>query len=136
MPDGSEIPYVPRDVNELDWAQTDWTYTYAGPIRAGAWGAFDPHDELVDQTLAFLAAGIPKDKGYYLQLLNDSFAHPTSDRNFLDVFSILIAYDASDFVGVKPPYGSFCHLTFLFPGSRRRVSRTSCSILLGFDGTN
>jgi hypothetical protein len=85
MPDGSEIPYVPRDVNELDWAQTDWTYTYAGPIRAGAWGAFDPHDELVDQTLAFMAAGIPWDKGYYLQLLNDSFAHPTSDSNFLDV---------------------------------------------------
>ena len=45
MPDGSDMPYVPRDVYELDWAQTDWTYTCVGPVRAGAWGALDPHDE-------------------------------------------------------------------------------------------
>ncbi len=85
LPDEGEIPYVPRDVYELDWAQTDWTYMYSGPVRAGAWGAFDPHDELVDQTLAFLAAGLPRDKGYYLQLQNDKFAHPTADNNFLDI---------------------------------------------------
>lgn len=44
MPDGTEMPYVPRDPYELDWAQTDWTYTCVGPVRAGAWGALDPHD--------------------------------------------------------------------------------------------
>ena len=73
MPDGTDIPYVPRDVYELDWAQTDWTYTCVGPIRAGAWGALDPHDELVDQTLAVIDAGLPQGQGYY---------HADSPRRF------------------------------------------------------
>ena len=59
LPDGRTIPFVPRDTSELDWATIDWTYAPWGPLRAGAWGALDPHDELVDQTLAFLAAGLP-----------------------------------------------------------------------------
>ncbi len=45
-PDGSEMPYVPREINELEWRSTDWTYTGYGPLRAGAWGAWDPHDEV------------------------------------------------------------------------------------------
>jgi hypothetical protein len=80
MPDGAELPYVPRDVYELDWAKTDWTYTGYGPLRAGAWGALEPHDELVDQALAFLEAGMPKGEGFYLGQAAD-----TADVNFQDI---------------------------------------------------
>jgi hypothetical protein len=89
MADGTEIPYVPRDIYELDWSQTDWTYTGYGPARAGAWGAFDPHDELVDQTLAFLEAGLPKNQGFYLKVSNDKFAHPNADENFREISNTL-----------------------------------------------
>jgi len=58
LDDGTQIPFVPRDVTELDWKTIDWTYTSYGPLRAGAWGAIDPDDELMDQTLAFIEAGI------------------------------------------------------------------------------
>jgi hypothetical protein len=58
LDDGTTIPFVPRDVTELDWKTIDWTYTSYGPLRAGAWGAIDPDDELMDQTLAFIEAGI------------------------------------------------------------------------------
>lgn len=85
MPDGTEIPYVPRDVYELDWAQTDWTYTGYGPARAGAWGALDPHDELVDQTLAFIDAGLPQGGGFYLKIRRDQFGHSNADENFRDI---------------------------------------------------
>jgi hypothetical protein len=80
MPDGVELPYVPRDVYELDWAKTDWTYTGYGPLRAGAWGALEPHDELVDQAIAFLEAGMPKGEGFYFGQAAD-----TADVNFQDV---------------------------------------------------
>jgi hypothetical protein len=60
LPDGTTLPFVPRDVSELDWHSVDWTYASFGPLRAGAWGALDPKDELVDQTLSFLEAGIPE----------------------------------------------------------------------------
>jgi hypothetical protein len=56
---------VPRIVQELDWTKPDWTYTGYGPLRAGAWGALDPHDELVDQSLAFLEVGMPQGEGPY-----------------------------------------------------------------------
>jgi hypothetical protein len=85
LPDGTDIPYVPRDVYELDWAQTDWTYTCVGPLRAGAWGAFDPHDELVDQSLAFIDAGLPQGQGYYVRIRRDEFQHVNADENFLDI---------------------------------------------------
>ena len=85
LDDGSEIPYVPRDIHELDWAMTDWTYTGYGPARAGAWGAFDPRDELVDQTLAFIDAGLPKGQGYYLRIERDLFAHINASENLRDV---------------------------------------------------
>jgi hypothetical protein len=65
LADGRTIPYVPRIVQELDWAKPDWTYSGYSPVRAGAWGALDPHDELVDQSLAFLEAGMPQGEGYY-----------------------------------------------------------------------
>jgi len=85
LADGTEIPYVPRDIYELDWAETDWTYTGYGPARAGAWGTLDPHDELIDQTLAFIDAGLPQSQGFYLKILRDDFSHPTGDENFRDV---------------------------------------------------
>jgi hypothetical protein len=81
LADGREIPYVPRIVAELDWAQIDWTYTGYGPLRAGAWGAFDPQDELVDQTLAFLEAGMPQGVGYYVPCRGQEIG----DRNWLDI---------------------------------------------------
>jgi len=59
LPDGTMLPYVPRVVQELDWRKPDWTITGYGPLRAGGVGALDPHDELVDQALAFLEAGRP-----------------------------------------------------------------------------
>ncbi len=65
LPNGASLPYVPRDVYELDWTKIDWTYTGYGPVRAGAWGALDPHDELVNQSLAFLEKGMPKGLGPY-----------------------------------------------------------------------
>ena len=81
LADGREIPYVPRIVQELDWAKIDWTYTGYGPLRAGAWGAFDPHDELVDQALAFLEAGMPRGVGHYVPCRSQE----TADRNWLDI---------------------------------------------------
>jgi hypothetical protein len=89
LPGGSDLPYVPREINELDWKATDWTYTGYGPLRAGAWGSWDPHDELVDQALAFLEAGMPKGKGFYFHRSRfsgkDKFGHRTADRNFDDI---------------------------------------------------
>jgi len=82
LPDGSELPYVPRDVYELDWVKPDWTYTAAGPLRAGGYGALDPHDELVGQALAFLEAGMPKGQGSYLKLQTQASGQPTADENF------------------------------------------------------
>jgi len=83
MPDGSMLPYVPRDVGELDWRSIDWTYTGYGPLRAGAWGALDPNDELVDQSLQFLEAGMPVGQGPYFSA---PFANKdTADWNWLEV---------------------------------------------------
>jgi hypothetical protein len=83
MPDGTKIPFVPRDPYELNWKNVDWTYTGYGPLRAGAWGALDPKDELVDQTLAFLKAGMPKGEGFYLK--RKIFRKKTADSNWYDV---------------------------------------------------
>lgn len=80
LPDGTERPYVPRAVYELDWAKPDWTYTGYGPLRAGAWGALDPHDELVEQALTFLEAGMPRGEGYYF-----------GDRDYQDKYGRLVA---------------------------------------------
>jgi hypothetical protein len=85
IPGGTDLPYVPRDVYELDWAKIDWTYTGYGPLRAGAWGALDPYDELVNQSLAFLEAGMPRGEGVYFNIAKNGFGQPTADRNFLDV---------------------------------------------------
>lgn len=83
LPDGTSIPYVPRMVQELDWAKIDWTYTGYGPLRAGAWGALDPHDPLVTWALTFLEAGMPKGDGPYF---NAPSQNPdTADRNFADI---------------------------------------------------
>jgi hypothetical protein len=89
-PDGSEIPYVPRDTGELDWEKVDWTYTGYGPLRAGAWGALDPNHELVDQALAFLETGLPKGEGHYLNIRDQTadvnwqdISDPNADRHFL-----------------------------------------------------
>ena len=86
LPDGTTIPYVPRIVQELDWEQPDWTYTGYGPLRAGAWGALDPHDVLVDQALAFLEAGMPLGRGKGLASGQDHRKRKhtdTADRNWL-----------------------------------------------------
>ena len=40
---------------------------------------------LVDQSLAFIDAGLPKGQGYYLRLRRDQFEHTNADENFLDV---------------------------------------------------
>jgi hypothetical protein len=90
LPDGRQLPYVPREVSELDWAKPDWTYTGYGPLRAGAWGALDPHDELVNQALEFLEAGMPKGEGYYFppdsgETMKDKFGRFVAARNFADV---------------------------------------------------
>lgn len=83
LPDGTQLPYVPRDIYELDWAtMPDWGTTRFGPVRAGAWGALDPHDELVDQAIAFLDAGMPKGEGFYLANRNNEFGQPSADANF------------------------------------------------------
>jgi len=91
--DGSELPYVPRDVTEMDWRDVDWTITVLGPMRAGSWGAFDPQDELVDQALAFIKGDMPKGEGIYM--INDpdpagpggnthSLLIESADANFMD----------------------------------------------------
>jgi hypothetical protein len=85
LPSGRMLPYVPRDVYELDWTKTDWTYTGYGPLRAGAWGALDPDDELVNQSLAFVEAGMPKGEGYYFDIAKNAFGQPTADDNVRDV---------------------------------------------------
>jgi hypothetical protein len=84
LPDGTSIPYVPRIVQELDWAQPDWTYTCCGPLRAGAWGALDPDDSLVDESLAFLEAGLPKGEGNRIGK-NWKERPDNADLNFADV---------------------------------------------------
>jgi hypothetical protein len=68
LANGATIPFAPRMVQELDWAKPDWTYTGYGPLRAGAWGAIDPRDPLVNQSLAYLEAGMPKGEGAYFDL--------------------------------------------------------------------
>jgi hypothetical protein len=83
QPDGSMLPYVPRMVQELDWRSTDWTITILGPVRAGALGAFDPDDELVDQALAFLDNGMPKGEGAYYG--RGVYTSDTADRNWADI---------------------------------------------------
>jgi hypothetical protein len=82
LADGTTLPYVPRLVQELDWARPDWTYTGYGPLRAGAWGALDPQGDLVTQSLAFLEAGMPKGRGAYFGDLRKS---GTADVNFAAV---------------------------------------------------
>jgi len=83
LPDGTAIPFVPRMVQELDWTRPDWTYTGYGPLRAGAWGALDPFDEMVDQALAFLEAGMPKGEGPYFSA---PARHPDiADINWADI---------------------------------------------------
>jgi len=93
LADGTTIPFVPRMVQELDWAKPDWTITGYGPVRAGGFGAFDPNDELVDQALAYLDAGMPKGEGAYYDpnLKNSEIADvnwadisdPNADRHWL-----------------------------------------------------
>jgi len=85
LADGTTIPFVPRIVQELDWALPDWTYTGYGPLRAGAWGALDPHDPLVDEALAFLEAGLPHGAGRSILREWGAYAGDTADRNFADV---------------------------------------------------
>ncbi len=85
LSDGTTIPYVPRIVQELDWAKPDWTYTGYGPLRAGAWGALDPDDPLVDQALAFLEAGLPRNEGQYMFKAGGHWTTDTADRNWLPV---------------------------------------------------
>jgi hypothetical protein len=82
--DGTTIPYVPRIVQELDWTKLDWTYTGYSAVRAGAWGALDPRDELVDQSLAFLEAGMPKGEGWYFPADRSSKAD-NADVNFAEI---------------------------------------------------
>ena len=76
--DGTTIPFVPRMVQELDWVKPDWTYTGYSATRAGAWGALDPHDPLVDQTLVFLDTGMPQGEGAYYS----TTAADNADVNF------------------------------------------------------
>jgi len=83
MPDGTQLPYVPRDVYELDWRGLDWTYTGYSPLRAGAWGALDPRDELVDQSLRFAEEGMPKGEGPYFSAQTQHA--DTADANWADV---------------------------------------------------
>jgi hypothetical protein len=87
---GPAIPYVPRMVQELDWRKIDWTYTGYGPLRAGAWGALDPQDELVSQALTFLEAGMPKGEGPYFSahraaLEEAGGRRPAADANWADI---------------------------------------------------
>jgi len=90
LADGTSLPYVPRMVQELDWTKLDWTYTGYGPLRTGACGALDPHDELVNQTLAFLEAGMPKGQGAYFSAHHTALAEargrrPSADANWADI---------------------------------------------------
>jgi len=90
LADGTSIPYVPRMVQELDWAKLDWTYTCLGPLRAGAWGALDPRDELVNQSLAFLEAGMPRGQGAYFSAHKTAQAdaagrRPNADINWAEI---------------------------------------------------
>jgi hypothetical protein len=89
LADGKGIPYVPREVNELDWSKVDWTYTWGSLVRAGAYGALDPHDELVDQALQFLEVGMPKGEGFYFnpddKYMKDKFGRFIAAQNFADV---------------------------------------------------
>ncbi|MCC6124558.1 MAG: hypothetical protein IT426_06335 [Pirellulales bacterium] len=82
LADGATIPFVPRMVQELDWAKPDWTYTGYSPIRAGAFGIFDPRDELTDLALAYLETGMPKGEGAYFK--SDVY-QDTSNVNLADV---------------------------------------------------
>jgi hypothetical protein len=82
LADGATIPFVPRMVQELDWAKPDWTYTGYSAMRAGAWGIFDPRDELTDLSLAYLEAGMPKGEGAYF---NSNVYQDTSNVNLADV---------------------------------------------------
>ncbi|MFO0983343.1 MAG: LamG-like jellyroll fold domain-containing protein [Planctomycetota bacterium] len=79
--DGTALPYAPRLMGEANWARPDWTYTGYGPLRAGAWGALDPFDPLVDAGLAFLEVGLPRGAPSFLPVSGPELA----DANFADV---------------------------------------------------
>lgn len=88
--DGRQLRFVPRMVQELDWRKVDWTYTGYGPLRAGAWGALEPDDPLVNQTLELLEAGFPRGEGAYFgahakALQEAKGLRPTADVNWADV---------------------------------------------------
>jgi len=90
LADGTSLPYVPRLVQELDWRRLDWTYSGYSPVRAGAWGALDPRDELVNQSLAFLEAGMPQGQGAYFgahktALADAAGGRPNADANWADI---------------------------------------------------
>jgi hypothetical protein len=111
LDDGTTIPFMPRMVTELDWAGIDWTYGPYGPPRAGGVGALDPHDPLIDQTIAFMEAGRPtatKGERQYLwpHYVDDETTWPLSDvflnrddlpRYFELVFNNLAAAVDEDF---------------------------------------
>lgn len=85
LQNNSSIPFVPNQIGVKDWEKVDWTYTSYGPLRGV--GALDPKGELIEQTLAFIEAGLPKDLGFrfndgsYLYGINPQ----KGDASWLDV---------------------------------------------------
>ena len=86
LDDGTSIPFVPRMITELDWVGLDWTYAGYGPLRAGGLGALDPHDALVDQTLAFLEAGRPTANPVQRECFWQHYVEPETHWPMYDVF--------------------------------------------------
>jgi hypothetical protein len=82
LADGTTIPFIPRMVQELDWAKPDWTYSGYSATRAGAYGVFDPRDELTDLSLAYLEAGMPKGEGAYF---SSNVYQDTANVNLADI---------------------------------------------------
>jgi hypothetical protein len=62
LADGSTIPFVPMSVEMRDYFAPDWTYVACGPLNLAWAGVVPPDHELVEQVLAFLAAGRPLGK--------------------------------------------------------------------------
>jgi hypothetical protein len=86
LDDGTTIPFVPRMASELDWSGVDWTYAGYGPLRAGGLGVLDPHDSLVDQTLAFLEAGRPTANPGQRERVWQHYVEPETHWPMYDIF--------------------------------------------------
>ena len=86
LADGTTIPYVPRMVQELDWAKPDWTYTGYGALRAGAWGRSIRTTDWLTRPWRIWRPACPRARASMLSTRIPAGLYlNTADRNFAEI---------------------------------------------------